>query len=621
MPYIGVNTIVPGEQKFYNAENFDLFFDTTVGYHSDGAELPVISETVDSETVIESPIGVKTSFVMIYTAKLDINNFSIDYTYNVSNSNNQAVLAVKGETILSVKTGSSNGSWEGNLLEGDTIQMTYIINTAASNTGFSLITNTSTTISTEGYTAEVARKVRNMYVGVETDVAIKETTTTTNIYNFSYANFPYFFSVETASGTTGWTYLPHAENNVEAGIILQPNNFGDTGNNTTATITFTALKDLTNVTIKGCYYTETNYDKITLTVAGTEELSQVSGKQSDEAEFYSGNLSSGQTIMLTYKKDSSNSGYNRENEENTFFTIDCDDITITTTTEEIVGFEKKEVARKIISGYVGIEGVARRFFSSEIMSYTGDYTITDVAINTAPYKLYTLTSSGTLIINDSIEYWMCSGGKAGGNAYTSATLQSAGRGGAGGAVISGILTAGTHAVTIGAANSGNTSIGSIVATNSTGSLQDGETGGGGAGYIQNSAVTVRSGGTGSGESTIPFNGKITTGFNNYKHSAGGGGGTCGELVSLFETCAGGAGGSNGEDGEDAYSDAAAVDGGAGGSYGGGAGGGMNTNNGANATFYGAGGGGGTSFYLSSSEMMKGNGGDGYQGVVYLLIPA
>ena len=104
--------------------------------------------------------------------------------------------------------------------------------------------------------------------------------------------------------------------NSSAGVNLVPGNIGV--NSSTATITLKAVRALSNVVINGAYYTETNFDKITLTVAGTTVLSAVSGT-SASAQHYSGALAEGDEVVLKYAKDSSRSD---ENEANTITSSD-----------------------------------------------------------------------------------------------------------------------------------------------------------------------------------------------------------------------------------------------------------------------------------------------------------
>ena len=77
------------------------------------------------------------------------------------------------------------------------------------------------------------------------------------------------------------------------------------------------------------------------------------------------------------------------------------------------------VARKVLNGYVGVNGVARLFYQVRIpleYSYTGRSSTRDVTIDGVEYTVLTLTSSGTLTFNRSIDtdIWMCGGGGNGG---------------------------------------------------------------------------------------------------------------------------------------------------------------------------------------------------------------
>ena len=179
-----------------------------------------------------------------------------------------------------------------------------------------------------------------MYVGVDTEVSTGET------IDLSVANLSNFFSVSTGSTTsTAWTISDDSTGKIK----LVPGNFGVASS--TATITLTAARALTNVVISGAYYTENNYDKISLTVAGTKVLSAVSGT-SALADRYANGLGNGETIVLTYAKDSSQDA---ANESNTAFYISCDGISYGSS-----GTETKSIARRVKKIYVGVKGIARQ---------------------------------------------------------------------------------------------------------------------------------------------------------------------------------------------------------------------------------------------------------------------
>lgn len=231
---------------------------------------------------------------------------------------------------------------------------------------------------------------KGIYIGVLTDVPIMETTTTQ--VALSLANLSNFFDVSGETGTRSWT----RSDATDGGLKLVPGNFGV--DNSTAEITLTAKKTLTNVVIKGAYYTEQKYDQITLTVAGSVKLNAVSGS-SNPTNRWTGTLQTGQTIVLRYAKDSSKSEYG---ERNTYFQVTCDPVT--TTSEEIVGYKQQElarrvkslyvsingIARKVQKAYIGVEGVARKVFGEQKQSITitgnGNASYCYITINDQKYE-------------------------------------------------------------------------------------------------------------------------------------------------------------------------------------------------------------------------------------------
>ena len=265
----------------------------------------------------------------------------------------------------------------------------------------------------------------------------------------------------------------------------------------------------------------------------------------------------------------------------------------------------------------------------DIITYTGTMTDQIVLMSNVAYRLLTLTSSGTLTLSKARkgDVWMVSGG-ANGTQY----------GGGGGYTkqVDGVTLTGSMAAVVGA--------GSVYAT---GSSRPGKStflgnttnapdiswgvslngGSGGGGYRGNA------GGSGDGISKYPFgdaagaklksSGAIVLGTDK-PHCGGGGGGGVGDNESdRFYN--GGAGGTNGGNGGTITNDSSGESGGAGGDYGGGEGGtGVNDNNyihGKAATFYGSGGGGGGYWTNSKgTNNSQGNGGDGYQGIIYVRIP-
>lgn len=159
-----------------------------------------------------------------------------------------------------------------------------------------------------GVTPTVIRRWRGLDVSTDREYSIAGSA-------FSLSTIDAYFTISNGSGTSGWTLA----SNSSAGVNLAPGNIGV--NNSTATITLKAVRDLSSVTITGAYYTEAKFDKITLTVAGTTVLNAVSGT-SASAQRFSGSIASGKEIVLKYVKDVSNSA---TNEANTLFTITSSD--------------------------------------------------------------------------------------------------------------------------------------------------------------------------------------------------------------------------------------------------------------------------------------------------------
>ena len=453
------------------------------------------------------------------------------------------------------------------------------------------------------------RRVSSIYAGVTATVPVYTETTTTEDVALSTNTFTDFFSASN-TGTTGTNAkgITWADNS-GGGLKLTFGNYGI--NSSTSMTTFTAQRNLTNVVIKGLYYTETRYDKITLIVAGTTVLDAVSGTSSTLTQRWTGSLSKGQTIVLKFVKDSSQSA---SSETSTYFTLSCDPYQKTTINKTQTGTETKLVDKKIIKGYVGgPDGKARLFFGNNglIASFDGSYTSEMIDVDGASYELCTLTSSGILRLKSAANVWICGGGATG------ATTSPAG--GCGGNIAQTILEdiSTTYYINVGTADAATiiTSSGETVLSASAGTTTSGSCGRGGyRGYSQN---------------ITPVSNSVTD-----THPYG--------IQTLDPTCAGGGSGSTYQSGTYVYqagnggssgvaatgatyviktSAVAAV----GGTKGGGNGAApafsspYSPNSGDNASYYGAGGGGcGVNYSSSTSPIYKGKPGSGYQGVVFLF---
>lgn len=244
------------------------------------------------------------------------------------------------------------------------------------------------------------------------------------------------------------------------------------------------------------------------------------------------------------------------------------------------------------------------------ITYTGAHT--DYGMVTmsdgARYRLLAFTSSGTLSIEQPVNCEVCVVG--GGANGAKAREYVGGDGGAGAYLKNQSVSAYNGGSVVVGARKGVSSIADVSVNAVSG--KNGGTGAGG-----NIA------GTGDGISKYPFE---DTGYSLWAgkpHCAGGGQG-----AYEFETSegdlrgySGGNGGTNGGNGyERGNSQVSDPSGGVGGSYGGGAGGRAAPGNGENATYYGSGAGGGKYYYTSGGYEALGNGGSGYQGIVYIRIP-
>ena len=244
------------------------------------------------------------------------------------------------------------------------------------------------------------------------------------------------------------------------------------------------------------------------------------------------------------------------------------------------------------------------------ITYTGAYT--DYGMVTmsdgARYRLLAFTASGTLSIEQPVNCEVCVVG--GGANGTKAAAGVGGDGGAGAYLKNQVIEAfKSGAVVVGAAQ-GISSIGGVSVA-----AVAGKNGGTGAGGLM--------AGEGDGISKYPFSDDSYELWGEKPHCAGGGAGAASESrgANEWSSLSYGDGGSNGSNGSgQTYMDGIQnAPGGSGGLYGGGNGGNATSGqyNGANATYYGSGGGAG-GYYYSSDDI--GNGGSGYQGIVYIRIP-
>lgn len=246
-----------------------------------------------------------------------------------------------------------------------------------------------------------AHNISKAYIGVPTektkDVPRQETTTTTKTISCTvndantasqYKKLSDLFTI-----TNGSSYY-FANTNTESTnnySTYKSNNGGQ--DSTTASTTLTALHDFSALSFGYSYSGESNYDYVTLTVGGTTIESKASGSTTNKT--WSGTLSKGQTIKITYTKDSS---YNKYDDCGTIYNIQATyqaTVTETTTVIDKVGTgEYVNLARKVKKAYIGdSNGKARLCFAGSTPFIIGkikfDVSPTyNIKIENIPFKPY-----------------------------------------------------------------------------------------------------------------------------------------------------------------------------------------------------------------------------------------
>lgn len=472
-----------------------------------------------------------------------------------------------------------------------------------------------------GYeTTEGVKSINNIYIGKTGEVPIYEEQETTVQRDLSMLYFDKFFSLSETDTSNKLTY-EFADSGTTGEMtcsLLCKYRSGVTN------LTLTALQNITNFNCSATRTENTTSSSYKASVfVGSNSAVTIPYSTSPRQVCSGVSLNTGDTVVFQLSNSYSKSSYS-------FIlnvTFSCNAISETDLGMVQVGTEIRPIAKKIKKGYVGVNGIAKLFFNkANDISYTGEYTVSDVSISGINYKLYTLTTSGSLTVNGESQYWICGGG-ASGNTSNMLPMSGGTNGGGGGNTATGILNAGAYNVTIGAGGQGSsdsssdgniTSIGGAITANGGKYLTGAGGSGGGEGTM---SFLNQWTGTGSGISTIPFGIESLN-----PHCAGGGAGSYYASGSNSTTrYTGGAGGTNGGNGANMKSVSFGNQKkGIGGSYGGGDGGEyINSNNNTeatSATFYG-GGGGGSYYHKSSTKTSIGTPGSGYQGVAYVLVPA
>ena len=206
----------------------------------------------------------------------------------------------------------------------------------------------------------IAHNISKAYIGIPTektkDVPRQETTTTTKTISCTvndantasqYKKLSDLFTI-----TNGSSYY-FANTNTESTnnySTYKSNNGGH--RSTTASTTLTALHDFSALSFGYSYSGESNYDYVTLTVGGTTVESKASGSTTNKT--WSGTLSKGQTIKITFTKDTS---YDRYDDCGTIYNIQATyqaTVTETITVIDKVGTgEYANLARRVKAIYIG----------------------------------------------------------------------------------------------------------------------------------------------------------------------------------------------------------------------------------------------------------------------------
>lgn len=484
-----------------------------------------------------------------------------------------------------------------------------------------------------------ARKVKNFYVGVLSNGPVYQTIRYE--WNNDVSNFLKFFS----GVPQGDIYTQSPVIDVPAyydtsyfstygmGLILKTEDLKGKKNGYTEW--FYAAGCNMTVDISFTYITEPTYDHFTLEVKDQPLVYKGSGNSQGFLTFKNQQLSKNDVIRWYYYKDGSNDAAN----EMVGVYIK---VTSPSYIEEkkLISTEQQEVAKKVISAYIGIRSRAKQFFPFPgpiTVTYTGRYTTEGKTIDGKKYTLWTLLTSGTLTSSGMIQVWQCGGGADGG---TGDAGFAGGGGGGGGSCISFWLSGkGTPvSVIIGSANgytsTSSTTSGAGVQPYYNKSFVDyaaggaGGSGGGSSGRVGNQ-WTHEVSGRGTRDTTAPFR---EPDLFSPLCSGGGGGGAAFYTGSTSSSrgCEGWDGGYDGSDGKETNSRgginiATVVYGGAGDAGAGNGGDARNSTTavkGGSATKYGCGGGGGAFRYdaTDSTAVYSAEGGSGYQGVVMLLVP-
>ncbi|SCJ46209.1 Uncharacterised protein [uncultured Eubacterium sp.] len=232
--------------------------------------------------------------------------------------------------------------WEGRVSEDEVVEFVYNTSDTKSRNAYC---NLKIGLSYSSGSDPVARKVKNIYVGVNTEVPVYSTTSDSMLVpsndntNHVHALAKYFTIVHT--GSYGF------KNQLGNGNVSRWEAMNTSVDNSTASTTWTALNDY-DISFEYKYITEANYDKFTIQVGSTYAINAVSGTR--DWTKWEGSIKKGEQISLKYTKDGSSSASG-----------ECawvGDVTIKGSTKQ-TGTTTKNLAHKVKKAYIGINGVAR----------------------------------------------------------------------------------------------------------------------------------------------------------------------------------------------------------------------------------------------------------------------
>lgn len=195
----------------------------------------------------------------------------------------------------------------------------------------------------------------------------------TSAIKISGVNLSTYFTV-----SNGSYFFSFSENGFAA------NNLGV--DSSIATTTLTAIVDMRSVSFSYAYETETRYDKFTISVGTTTALNAVSGSSSGT---WTGSLQAGQSIVLTYSKDTSKS-VDGEVAEIYDLTIDTGQQTYVSRNVIKIYAGVGGIAKNVKRGYIGIGGSAKQFFGSSPI-YPSAYLGQTITIGTQEYIVVHIT--------------------------------------------------------------------------------------------------------------------------------------------------------------------------------------------------------------------------------------